>query len=151
MDRRRTPAFAACLIAAGLALTGCASAADAASRAGQEDPARVVHLAGSQRSAVVLTADAARRIGVTTAPVTSATGARSATAVPLEAVLYDKDGRTWVYTTARPLTFVPTPVTVAHIDGDTATLSTGPAAGAQVVTVGGAELVGVEYGVPGEQ
>ncbi|MGN6744159.1 MAG: hypothetical protein ACTHJL_12820 [Amnibacterium sp.] len=148
MDRRRTPALAACLLAAALALTGCGTSAGAApADAGR--PARVVHLTGSQRSAVVLTADAARRIGVTTAATTTAGG--SAVAVPLEAVLYDKDGRTWVYTAARPLTFVPTQVTVAHIDGDTATLSTGPAVGTQVVTVGGAELVGVEYGVPGEQ
>lgn len=153
MDRRRTPALAACLLTAAVALTGCGSSTGVAA-ADPAEPARVVHITGSERSAVVLTADAAKRIGVRTTPVgTSAVsaGGRTPVAVPLDAVLYDKDGRTWVYTAAQPLTFVPEEVTVAHIDGDTAALTRGPAVGTPVVTVGGAELLGVEYGVPGEQ
>ena len=70
--------------------------------------------------------------------------------IPLAAVLYDKDGKTWTYTTSEPLTFVPQEVVIARIDGDTAILTSGPAPGTEVVTVGAAELLGAEYGVPGE-
>jgi hypothetical protein len=48
------------------------------------------------------------------------------------------------------LTFVPQEVVIARIDGDTAILTSGPAPGTEVVTVGAAELLGAEYGVPGE-
>jgi len=40
-------------------------------------------------------------------------------------------------------------VEVADIQGDDVTLATGPAAGEEVVTVGSAELFGVEQGVGG--
>lgn len=158
MDRRRYAGLAACLALAGLALTGC-SAAEAAPEAPVK-PAQVVHIAGSDRSKVVLTADAAQRVGLTTEPITAAPKAAAGTktaagahlsVIPLAAVLYDKDGRTWAYTAPRPLTFVPEQLVIAHIDGDTATLTSGPAVGTRVVTVGGAELLGAEYGVPGEQ
>jgi hypothetical protein len=160
MDRRRYAGLAACLALAGLALTGC-SAAEAAPEAPVK-PAQVVHIAGSDRSKVVLTADAAQRVGLTTEPITAAPKSAAATktaagagphlsVIPLAAVLYDKDGKTWAYTAPRPLTFVPVQLVIAHIDGDSATLTSGPAVGTRVVTVGGAELLGAEYGVPGEQ
>jgi hypothetical protein len=41
-------------------------------------------------------------------------------------------------------------VAVARIEGDDAILQSGLATGALVVTVGGAELLGAEYGVEGE-
>ena len=66
------------------------------------------------------------------------------------ALLYDADGRSWAYTNPTPLTFVREPVTVDRVDGDRAYLRSGPAPGTAVVTVGAAELLGVEYGVDGE-
>jgi hypothetical protein len=42
-------------------------------------------------------------------------------------------------------------LTILSITGDTVTLSAGPAAGTAVVVQGGAELVGVETGIDGEE
>ena len=112
-----------------------------------EEPAKVSPIQGSSVSQVVLTANAAERIGLKTAPVqASAPGST----VPLAAVVYDRDGSTWVYTVAAPLTYVRQRVTVARVAGDVAILQAGPAVGTDVVTVGAAELLGSEYGVEGE-
>ena len=46
--------------------------------------------------------------------------------IPYAAVVYDADGKTWVYTSPKPLTFVRSPITVARIAGDKAFLSAGP-------------------------
>jgi hypothetical protein len=71
--------------------------------------------------------------------------------VPYAAVIYDPEGKTWVYTEPKPLTFVRAPVSVAYIDGDLAVLSEGgPADGTAVVTVGVPELYGTELGVGDE-
>jgi hypothetical protein len=152
MDRRRRPLMAACLVFAGLALAGCESVAQAqSSQSGA--PAHVQAVPGSDLSQVTLSADAAKRIALRTRPITAAPAgsAIGRSEIPLVAVLYDKDGKTWAYTQVRPLTFVRAAVGIAHIDGETATLDSGPAVGTLVVTVGGAELLGAEYGVPGEQ
>jgi len=112
-----------------------------------DEPAQVVPIKGSDVPKVVLTADGAHRIGLKTATVElSETG----TAVPLAAVVYDRDGSTWVYTVAARLTYVRQRVTLAGADGDVALLQRGPPVGTEVVTVGAAELLGSEYGVEGE-
>jgi|tagenome__1003787_1003787.scaffolds.fasta_scaffold20989775_5 multidrug efflux system membrane fusion protein len=70
--------------------------------------------------------------------------------VPYSAVIYWIDGGTWVYERTAPLTFVRHPITVESIDGDVAVLSKGPAIGAEVVAVGGVELLGTEFEIEGE-
>ena len=112
-----------------------------------DEPAQVVPIQGSDIPKVVLTAQAARRIGLKTATVELA---ETGTAVPLAAVVYARDGSTWVYTVAARLTYVRKRVTLAGADGDVALLQEGPPAGTEVVTVGAAELLGSEYGVEGE-
>lgn len=67
--------------------------------------------------------------------------------IPYSAVAYDVEGRTWSYTSPKPLTFVRHPITVDYIDGDLAVLSEGPPPGTAVVMVGVAELLGAELGV----
>lgn len=64
--------------------------------------------------------------------------------VPYSAVLYDPQGKTWVYTSPEPLIFVRQPIVVDFIEGDRAVLKEGPAVGTEVVTAGAAELFGVE-------
>ena len=49
-----------------------------------------------------------------------------------------------MYTTTEARTYMRSPVTVFVIDGDKAVLSDGPDAGTEVVTIGTAELFGVE-------
>ena len=112
-----------------------------------DEPAQVVPVKGSDVPKVVLTAEAAHRIGLETATVESSdTGAD----VPLAAVVYDRDGSTWVYAVVAPLTYMRERVTLGEVDGDVAFFEGGLPAGTEVVTVGAAELLGSEYGVEGE-
>lgn len=67
--------------------------------------------------------------------------------VPYAAVIYGLHGETWVYTSPEPLTFVRQPIVVDYIEADLAVLVDGPPAGTLVVTVGVAELYGVDAGV----
>ena len=64
--------------------------------------------------------------------------------VPYSAVIYGASGDAWVYTSPEPAVFVRRQVTIEDIDDGTAVLSDGPPVGTQVVTVGAAELYGVE-------
>ena len=69
------------------------------------------------------------------------------TQIPYGAVLYDPSGDTWAFVNVEGRSFVRQPITVDHIEGDNAFLKEGPAVGAKVVTVGGAEIYGAELGV----
>lgn len=105
---------------------------------------------GTSFKRVVLSERAAEQLGIRTAPVVSlpepppGPGRQS---VPHGSVLYDARGATLVYTQTEPLTFVGHAVVVESIQGDTATLLEGPAPGTPVVSVGAAELFGIEFGV----
>ncbi len=67
--------------------------------------------------------------------------------IPYAAVIYDVNGKTWVYTNPEPLVFIRQSISVDYVEGDLAYLTDGPATGAKVVTVAGAELYGAETGV----
>jgi len=67
--------------------------------------------------------------------------------IPYAAVLYDAKGKTWVYTNPEPFVFVRRAIEIDTIVGDEIFLVDGPAVGTAVVTVGGAELLGTEFGV----
>ncbi|MCI0583356.1 MAG: hypothetical protein L0227_10810, partial [Chloroflexi bacterium] len=95
---------------------------------------------------LTLSEKAAQRLGVETVPVA---GSGSALTIPYAAVIYDSEGATWSYVNTAPLVYLREEITVDRIDGETAMLSAGPAAGTQVVTTGSAELYGAEIGVGG--
>jgi hypothetical protein len=64
--------------------------------------------------------------------------------IPYSAVIYSPNGRAWTYTSSEPFAFVRHPIEIDYIDGDRVILKEGPATGSPVVTVGTAELWGVE-------
>ncbi|HKT03005.1 MAG TPA: hypothetical protein VJT31_26045 [Rugosimonospora sp.] len=102
----------------------------------------------SSTARIVLSADAAHRIGVRTVPVSaSQVAGRAVLSVPVDAIFYDPEGDTYVYVTREPLRYTRERVTVDTIAAGVATLTAGPPAGTQVVTVGVAELYGIEVGV----
>jgi hypothetical protein len=117
-----------------------------------------VPIKGTDLNRVVLTPEAAKRLGIKTEPVqevpapASGSGepAARSIAIPTGAVVYDKSGGTWAYTVIEPLTYVRQHIVSARIDGNLAILQSGPPPGTQVVTVGAAELLGAEYGVEGQ-
>jgi hypothetical protein len=142
MRRRRTRnTLIACSTL--LLLAGCR---DVASEVAPEyEPGTVEPVEGSDLSRVVLTEDAARRIGLETAEV-EAEGRRLV--VPQSAIWIDEHGDVWVYTNPEPLVFVRAQVEVATYVGRTeAVLADGPEPGTAVASVGVAELIGTEFGV----
>lgn len=132
-----------------LVLTAVASACLSGCAAARPDirptvPAATVEEAGSGLPRLKLTDKAVDRLGLTTAKVTKGPG--SALEIPYGALLYDAAGKTWVYTNPEPRTFVRAAVAVERITGDVVQLNSGPPAGTDVVTLGAAELFGVEFG-----
>ena len=53
----------------------------------------------------------------------------------------------FTYTNPEPLLFIRAPIKIDYIDGDVAVLDDGPEVGTAVVTVGAAQLYGVEFGI----
>lgn len=135
------------LTLAGLALTGC-RVAEASTE--HEPPAHVEHIEGSELSRVTLSEKAIERIDLRTGEIFEQATSRSRsprTCVPYSAVIYDPDGRTWIYKSDGPRTYVREEVVVDWIEGDLAVLASGPAVGTVVATVGVAELYGTEFEV----
>jgi hypothetical protein len=136
----------ALIIIACLQLAACAQTASASNEGEGAPPARVERVAGTGLNRVILTAEAAKRLGIQTAPVIDMlVGGKQREIVPYAAVLYDLHGETWVYTNPAPLTYVRDGISVDFIDGDLAVLSQGPPTGTAVVTVGVVELYGTEF------
>lgn len=103
-------------------------------------PSTVEEIEGSDLKQVILTERAAERIGVQTVPV-------NGQVVPYSAVIYDIEGKTWIYTNPAPLTFVRAPIVVDYIEGDQAFLSQALESDDPIVTVGVIEIYGTETGV----
>jgi hypothetical protein len=141
MRRGRRLAWLAPLCAV-LLLSGCRDVATE-EEVGYE-PSKVEPIEGSELSRVILTEDAARRIGLDTTPVTSR-GER--TVVPESAVWVDVNGDEWVYTNPETLVFVRAQVVVERYDAGSAFLSDGPSPGTEVASIGVPQLIGSEFGI----
>jgi L-aminopeptidase/D-esterase-like protein len=131
-----------------LLLSGCASTAGGALGEASSEAAEVELVESTGLSTVTLSAAAYERLGIETTPVRSSGGSQAGLWVlPLAAMLYDADGKTWVFTNPEERVFLRVAISLDHVDGDLAYLKVGPAAGTSVVTVGAAELWGAEQGV----
>jgi hypothetical protein len=148
MTERRSQGIAALLVSVGLALTGCATAAQGADGASAEVPASVSTPKGGGPGIVTLSKRAEQRLGIRTVAVATA---GSGLVIPYGAVVYEPDGSSWAFVQKEPLTYQRAPVAITAITGDQASLASGPPPGTPVVTQGAAELVGVETGIDGEE
>jgi hypothetical protein len=163
-------ALAPLLIVLGLGLAGCARSQIAADPV---PPTQLKLIPGTSLHYVTLSQQAMLDLGVRTqsvrrAPSSAAAASPSSavtatpspgvtaaapahpgalTVMPLAAVIYDPQGRSWTYAIAAPRTFVRRAIVIDRIDGDEALLRSGPPVGTPVVTVGAPELLGAEYGV----
>ena len=145
MRTARPSGIAALFVAGSLGLAGCQSVAGA-----DEEPAAPASVAADPAGGparLTLTEDAVTRIGLETVPVAGQAGALE---IPYAAVVYEADGGTWTFVELEPGVYRRAPITIATVDDDTAVLTEGPRAGTAVVTVGAAELVGVEAGISGQ-
>ena len=136
----------AALAAAVLSVTGCT--ADEALGEAVSEAAQVEPIEGTDLSRITLTDEASAHLGIKTEPVR--VGSAGLTAVSTAALLYDPDGKTWVFTSTTKSVFERTAVSIDHIEGELAYLGEGPKVGTAVVTVGVPELYGAELGVEGE-
>jgi hypothetical protein len=125
-----------------LVLSGCRDIATE-EEVGYE-PAAVEPIEGSELARVILTEDAARRIGLNTTPVTTRD---ERTVVPESAIWVDVNGDEWVYTNPETLVFVRAQVVVERYDAGSAFLSDGPAPGTEVASIGVPQLIGSEFGI----
>jgi hypothetical protein len=148
MWRRNRASFALVLLAgvlAGLTESDAAGPTEAAAALSTGRPARLEAIDGSNIKKITLTPKAAQRLDVQTGKVRQDPSGRKV--VPYAAVVYDKDGSTWVYTNPQPLTYIRQAIIVELIKGDDAVLKEGPEIGMQVATTGAPQLYGAEKGV----
>jgi multidrug efflux pump subunit AcrA (membrane-fusion protein) len=129
------------LVIAPLPLVAGCSEVEEGTETGYE-PAKLEEVEGNDElKRVVFTVEGARRTGVQTTRVRRS-GEHEV--VPYAALIYDPQGKTYVYTASERLSFLREPVTVDRIKGDRVLVSDGPPAGTEVVTVGAAEVYGAE-------
>lgn len=142
----------ASVVTATLMLAGCGTA----HVHNDPPPAIVQPVPGSAVKQIRLTEQTVHRLGITTQAVHIAKArldnrGRAHKIIPYSAVVYDSNGSTWAFVNVGPRTFMRESIAVAAIEGSTAILASGPPSGAQVVTVGAAELLGAEYNISGEE
>ena len=148
MRRRHHATFLLLIIVTGMALAACARSSVGATP--EKDEVSVDHIDGTNVARITLSSHVAQRLGIATQAVREPTGTsrgKASVIIPYAAVLYDPEGHTWTYTSPRSLVFVRTPIRVSRIKGNVAVLASGPRRGTKVVTVGAAELLGIEYEV----
>ncbi len=138
-DRRRRVGAGLALVAAALVFAGCQ---EVPSNLVKSEPYELEPIPGTDLNRVRLADEIAQNIDLTTAEVI-AQGADKV--VPYASLIYNPEGRVFVYTRPEPAIYVRAPITVSHIDGDRAVLSAGPPAGTVIVTTGAAELLATEY------
>ena len=108
-------------------------------------PARVEATTDAKIKKITLTPKAAERLGILIDEVRADPSGRLI--IPYASVLYDLSGKTWVYISAEPLTFVRGPVEIDTIKGDNVYLSDGPPVGTKVLAAGVPQVFGTEVKV----
>jgi len=109
---------------------------------GLAEPAVLEDVEGQTLRRIVLTPQAAARLGIETVPVRASAEGK---VIPYAALIYGAHGETWVYTSPERLQFLRAPVVVERIEGELAYLRSGPPSGTEIVTVGAAEVYGTEF------
>jgi hypothetical protein len=144
VNRRRKLALAGLALASGLPLAGCTEV-ETETATGYE-PSKLQPVKGADDlQRVIFTEEGAKRVGLQTAPVRRATKHK---VVPYAALIYDPEGKTYVYTSPKPLEYLRREVEVLRIEGNRVLLTRGPPRSTEVVTVGAAEVYGTELEVP---
>jgi hypothetical protein len=127
------------LAVAGLALVGCT---EVASNQVKSEPYTLQPVKGTDLNRVKLSDKIARRIDLQTTKVGSSGKWKR---IPHEALIYNPEGKIFVYTRPESQIYVRAPIKVDRVQGDQVLLKDGPAVGTVVVTVGAAELLATEY------
>jgi hypothetical protein len=148
MNRRTTlrQAVLGCVVAVAVATsTGCAEIESVTAE--PYEPAALESTGPDKPARVILTEEAVDRVALQTTEV-KALG--KDLTVDHAALVFDKAGKPWVFSVVGPRTYVRATVTIKEVQDNVMTLSAGPPAGTQVVTVGAIELWGAELGIAGK-
>jgi len=127
------------VLAAGLTVSACS---EVESNLRETYPYKVKPIKGSDVQQVTMADKTAALLPVETTTVRRAGRRR---VVPHEALIYNPDGDSFVYTKPKAETYVRAPVKVVRVEDDEAVLSDGPRAATPIVTTGAAELLATEY------
>lgn len=142
MNRTRQIIVASVVAVATLPLS---NAAWGAGPSPHQPPSKMEAIPGTSVKRITLTEKAAGRLDIQTSKITKDQAGNKV--APYLAVVYDVSGQPWVYLNPGPLTYVRTKVSVDKFAGDYAYLTDGPDDGIAVVTIGVAELFGLERGL----
>jgi len=148
MNRRTTlrKAVLGCVVAVAIAASaGCAEIESVTAE--PYEPAALESTGPDKPARVILTEEAVDRVALQTTEV-KALG--KDLTVDHAALVFDKAGKPWVFSVVGPRTYVRVTVTIKQVQDNVVTLSAGPPAGTQVVTVGAIELWGAELGIAGK-
>jgi hypothetical protein len=148
MNRHATlrKAVLGCVVAFAVAMSaGCAEIESVTVE--PYEPAALESTGADQPARVILTEEAVDRVALQTTEV-KALG--KDLTVDHAALIFDKAGKPWVFKVVGPRTYVRAPVTIKEVVDNVMTMSAGPSAGTQVVTVGAIELWGAELGIAGK-
>jgi hypothetical protein len=135
----RLAASGLAVLAAGLSVSACS---EVESNVREVYPYKVEPIKGSEVQRVTMEDETAALLPVETTTVRSE-GKRKV--VPHEALIYNPDGGSFVYTKPEAQTYVRAPVKVVRVDSGEAVLADGPPAATTIVTTGAAELLATEY------
>jgi hypothetical protein len=127
------------VIASGLVLPACA---EVESNLRENQPYTVLGPEDADIKRVKMDDATAALLPVRTAEV-SENGRRKV--IPHNALIYNPDGGSFVYTKPQAETYIRSPVDVVEVTGDRAVLADGPPAGPTIVTTGSPELLATEY------
>jgi hypothetical protein len=145
LPRRRARLAAALLLVPAALVPSACTEVETESAAGYEPSALHPVKGGGDRVRVTFTAEAAKRIGLRTARI-RARG--DGTVAPYASLIYDAEGKAYVYASPKPLSYERVQVDPVRVTGDSVLLSNGPPAGSAVVTTGATEVYGTELEVP---
>lgn len=140
---RRRPMAAVLCAALLFSLPACAEPS-AMAESVSEAPATVEKNATTGIARITLSQRAIERLELLTDTVKPAP-AGAGVLFPYAALLYDPQGKTWVYINPEPRVYERQAVTVTKVEAGAVTASVGPAVGTPVVTVAAAELFGAEF------
>jgi hypothetical protein len=148
MNRRTTlrKAVLGCVVAVAIATSaGCAEIESVTAE--PYEPAALESTGPDKPARVILTQEAVDRVALQTIEV-KALG--KDLTIDHAALVFDKAGKPWVFSVVGPRTYIRAAVTIKEVQDNVVTLSAGPPAGTQVVTVGAIELWGAELGIAGK-
>jgi hypothetical protein len=148
MNRQATfrRAVLSCVVAIAIATSaGCAEIESVTAE--PYEPATLETPGPGRPARVILTEEAVDRVALQTTEVKML--GKDLT-VDHAALVFDKAGKPWVFTVIGPRTYIRAAVTIKEVQDNLVSLSAGPPAGTQVVSVGAIELWGAELGIAGK-